>query len=156
MAIMVDETGSPAETFTAQGCSEPSSICDPDAELVTYAHEQRYEVRAPLCEGGMGEARLCRDRIIGREVAIKIVLPDMLERGETKARFIREARAQGQLEHPSIVPVYDFGVDAEGRPFFTMKRVRGVTLERVLDALRRGDEAIDRPLHARAPRAVAA
>ncbi|HRI65209.1 MAG TPA: serine/threonine-protein kinase [Polyangium sp.] len=58
-----------------------------------------------------------------------------------RARFLREARVQGQLEHPSIVPVYDLDLDSEGRPYFTMKRVRGDTLERILDHLRRKDEA---------------
>ena len=43
---------------------------------------------------------------------------------------------QGQLEHPAIVPVYDLGVDADGTPYFTMKRVRGVTLDEILDAPR--------------------
>jgi eukaryotic-like serine/threonine-protein kinase len=82
--------------------------------------------------------------MIGRDVALKGVLAAHATRTEIRSRFIREARVQGQLEHPAIVPVYDFGTDAEGQPFFTMKRVRGVTLERVLDALRRGDEATAR------------
>jgi serine/threonine-protein kinase len=51
------------------------------------------------------------------------------------ARFLREARVQGQLEHPSIVPVYDLGADGEGRAYFTMKRVRGLTLAHVLERL---------------------
>ncbi len=88
----------------------------------------------------MGEVRLCRDRMIGREVAMKVVLPSMTGRGEIQARFVREAGVQGQLEHPAIVPVHDFGVDSDGNAFFTMKRVRGVTLEDILDRLRRGDE----------------
>ncbi|HSO36720.1 MAG TPA: serine/threonine-protein kinase, partial [Labilithrix sp.] len=82
----------------------------------------------------------CRDLMIGREVALKSVLPSHAGRADVRARFVREARVQGQLEHPAIVPVYDFGLDADGQPFFTMKRVRGVTLESVLEALRRGDE----------------
>jgi len=43
-------------------------------------------------------------------------------------RFLREARIQGRLEHPAIVPIHDLGVDADGRPFFTMKRLAGTTL----------------------------
>ena len=121
-----------------------TAIGDPDAEVVVYAFEERYEIKKRLGEGGMGEVRLCRDRMIGREVAMKVVLPSMTGRGEIQARFVREARVQGQLEHPAIVPVHDFGVDSDGNAFFTMKRVRGVTLEEVLDRLRRGDEATAR------------
>lgn len=124
--------------------SEPSSLGDPDAELVVYPLEERYEARITLGEGGMGEVRLCRDRTIGREVAMKVVRPSVSTRKDVRARFVREARVQGQLEHPAIVPVYDFGLDAEGRAFFTMKRVRGVTLERVLEKIRRGDAAATR------------
>ncbi len=57
-----------------------------------------------------------------------------------RARFVREARVQAQLEHPAIVPVYDFGIDGAGQPFFTMKCVRGATLESAIDDLRRADE----------------
>src|SRR3954470_9585370 len=120
------------------------AIGDPDAPVVVYPFEERYELKKRLGEGGMGEVRLCRDRMIGREVAMKVVLPSMSGRGEIHARFVREARVQGQLEHPAIVPVHDFGVDSEGNAFFTMKRVRGITLEDVLDGLRRGDETMAR------------
>jgi len=53
-------------------------------------------------------------------------------RPDLRERFLREARVQGQLEHPSVVPVYDIGEDHEGREYFTMKRVRGRTLEEVI------------------------
>ncbi len=124
--------------------SAPRDIHDPDAEIRVLSSDERYEPGAPLGAGGMGEVRLCRDRMIGREVAVKKVLPAHAQVSESRARFAREARVQGQLEHPAIVPVYDFGVDHEGKPYFTMKRVRGVTLESVIDALRRGDEATSR------------
>lgn len=124
--------------------SSTRDITDPDAEIVVLPTSERYEPRAQLGAGGMGEVRLGLDRMIGREVAIKSVLPAHANAADIRARFAREARVQGQLEHPAIVPVYDFGIDADGKPYFTMKRVRGVTLENVVDALRRGDEATAR------------
>ncbi|HEY8072847.1 MAG TPA: serine/threonine-protein kinase [Labilithrix sp.] len=124
--------------------SDPADITDPDADIVVFANAERYELRTTLGEGGMGEVRLCRDRVIGREVALKLALEEHASKPEIRARFVREARVQAQLEHPSIVPVYDFGLDAQGRAFFTMKRLRGVTLERIFDALRRGDQATAR------------
>ena len=56
-------------------------------------------------------------------------------------RFIAEAQLTGSLEHPNIVPVHELGLDAQGRVYFTMKRVRGRSLRQVMDKLRQGDEA---------------
>ncbi len=100
--------------------------------------EARYERRALLGEGGMGAVDLCTDHAIGREVALKRIKtvaasPAALE------RFVREARVQGQLEHPAIVPVHDLAETADGAAFFTMKRVRGKALDDILDAVVRGD-----------------
>src|SRR5690606_28274637 len=88
-----------------------------------------------------GEVHFCRDRRIGRDVAMKVIRAE--HQGDTtlRHRFIREARVQGQLEHPSIVPVYDLGVDAKGSAYFTMKRLRGLTLARILSELREGEPA---------------
>ena len=91
----------------------------------------RYEDRRLLGQGGMGEVRLCRDRRIGREVALKISRSPR-DHASGMQRFLREACVQGQLEHPAVVPVYDLGASPEGDLFFTMKRVRGRTLEEVL------------------------
>jgi serine/threonine-protein kinase len=54
---------------------------------------------------------------------------------DARDRFVREARIQGQLEHPAVVPVYDLGVDPKGGIFFTMKRIRGMTLHSIFCAL---------------------
>jgi serine/threonine-protein kinase len=83
----------------------------------------------------MGEVFLCRDHLMGRDVAMKVVHRDRQSGRDLRARFLREARVQGQLEHPAIVPVYDLAQDATGRSFFTMKRVRGETLEVVIARL---------------------
>jgi eukaryotic-like serine/threonine-protein kinase len=149
MASMVEERPEHALTelrrppdMSSDGSGD--TIGDPDAEVVVYPFAERYHFTKMLGEGGMGEVRLCRDRMIGREVAMKVILPSISSRSEIHARFVREARVQGQLEHPAIVPVHDFGVDADGHAFFTMKRVRGVTLEDVLDGLRRGHDETTR------------
>jgi eukaryotic-like serine/threonine-protein kinase len=99
----------------------------------------RYEVRSLLGVGGMGEVHFCRDRRIGRDVAMKVIRPEHQPDATIRHRFLREARVQGQLEHPSIVPVYDLGADPQGSAYFTMKRLRGKTLARILNELREGD-----------------
>ncbi|HEU4405947.1 MAG TPA: serine/threonine-protein kinase [Polyangiaceae bacterium] len=103
--------------------------------------EQRYEARGLLGEGGMGEVRLFKDRLIGREVALKVLRPGGSSLAELRERFVREARVQGQLEHPALVPVYDLGVTPGGEAYFTMKRVRGKTLDEIVRLLAAGDRA---------------
>jgi eukaryotic-like serine/threonine-protein kinase len=89
----------------------------------------RYRLGSRLGAGGMGEVLLATDQQIGRDVAIKRM---RVSSAELEARFLREARIQGRLEHPAIVPVHELATDAEGRPFFVMKRVTGTTLADIL------------------------
>ena len=77
----------------------------------------------------MGEVWLAEDRQINRLVAVKKLRTD---RPELVGRFDAEAQITGQLEHPAIVPVHDFGVDADGQPFYVMKFVRGRTLKEAI------------------------
>jgi len=96
----------------------------------------RYESGPMIGKGGMGEVRQCRDVRLNRNIALKTATT----RNKAElSRFIREAQVQGQLEHPSIVPVYELGVGADGAPYFAMKRVRGDSLYDVLNRLAAGD-----------------
>jgi len=99
----------------------------------------RYRVRSRLGGGGMGEVHLGEDDRLGRIVAIKAVHGADADHPELTARFLREARVQGQLEHPAIAPVYDLDWDEQGHAFFTMRRIAGDTLAHVLRELRRGN-----------------
>ncbi|MBI5513680.1 MAG: protein kinase [Deltaproteobacteria bacterium] len=100
---------------------------------------ERYALTRRLGAGGMGEVLLARDNRVGREVALKTLLPDLAQEPSARARFVREARIQGQLEHPAVVPVYDLGEDQNGRTWFTMKRVRGMTLDEIVRWLASGE-----------------
>ena len=91
----------------------------------------RYELGELLGQGGMGEVLSARDRQIGREVAVKRIRAAS-PTAEQLARFVREALLQGRLEHPAVVPVHDLAVDAEGQPFFVMKRLNGVVMSDIL------------------------
>jgi eukaryotic-like serine/threonine-protein kinase len=108
------------------------------------AAEARYAVKTMLGQGGMGEVYLCADEWIGREVAMKVAHKAQADQPHLRARFVREALVQGQLEHPSIVPVYDIGARPDGTAYFTMKRVRGLTLAQIISGLRRRDADVIR------------
>ena len=68
-----------------------------------------YEIVAPLGAGGMGEVYRARDTRLGREVAVKVLPPHLLDSPEALARFEREARAVAALNHPHIVALHDVG-----------------------------------------------
>jgi serine/threonine-protein kinase len=107
--------------------------------LVEDPEVARYTERALLGAGGMGKVMLAHDARVGRDVAVKQLHGDRELAPEERARFLREARVQGQLEHPSIVPVYDIDRRADGTTFFTMRRVLGRTLHTILEELRAGE-----------------
>ncbi len=104
------------------------------SSLDQYA--SHYTVEAEVGRGGAGRVFLAYDGNIGREVAIKeIAMPPEVSdevRERRLKRFIREAKVTGQLEHPGIVPVYDFGVKSDGTTYYVMKYVRGKTLTDVV------------------------
>jgi WD40 repeat protein len=88
--------------------------------------DDRYAPAGLLGRGGMGEVWAAQDRYLDRPVAMKVLA---VSDPAAEARFLREARITARLDHPNIVPVHDIGVDAEGRRYFTMKQVRGGSLQ---------------------------
>ncbi|MDA0836255.1 MAG: protein kinase [Planctomycetota bacterium] len=106
---------------------------------IQVVSEERYEVIGEIGRGGLGRVLKADDKEMNREVALKELLPmpglSTLERQlkESRiARFMAEARITGQLEHPSIVPVYEIGQREDGGIYYTMKIVRGKTLHQRL------------------------
>lgn len=88
----------------------------------------KYEFVRKLGEGGMASVYLARDRELDRLVAIKVVA--LAESGPALTqRLTREAQIVARLEHPGIIPIHDFGFLTDGRAFYVMKYVEGVTLE---------------------------
>jgi serine/threonine protein kinase len=102
----------------------------------------RIRVRGEVGRGAMGQVLLGFDTKLRREMALKVT---HLPRGEIPrqllARFVEEAQVNAQLEHPNIIPVHDLGLDPTGRAYFSMKLVRGRSLEDILTARLNGDEA---------------
>jgi len=88
----------------------------------------RYQLVSILGRGGMATVYLARDTTLDRDVALKVL--DWTKDEAFASRLAQEARILASLEHPGIVPVHDFGVLADGRVFYAMKRVRGERLDR--------------------------
>jgi serine/threonine-protein kinase len=94
----------------------------------------RYRVHSRIDGGAMGDVFRGRDTDLGREVALKALREEHREDTKLAQRFVEEAQIGGQLVHPGIVPTYELGTLADGRPFFTMKLVKGHRLYELLAA----------------------
>ncbi len=103
------------------------------------ASASAYELGRILAKGGMGAILSARDNSIQRTVALKVILTGAEASEEHVHRLVTEARITGQLEHPSIVPLHELGVTADGVVYYTMRLVEGVTLSEVLETIRLSD-----------------
>lgn len=88
----------------------------------------KYEIIRTLGQGAMGEVYLANHPTIGREVAIKTILPSAARGEDAEGRFRREATAAGKLNHPNLVTIYDFDRDGEIL-YLVMEYVKGDDLE---------------------------
>ena len=98
-----------------------------EAPLLT----ERYKLVSVLGRGGMGDVWLACDQRLQRDVAIKVLRPELAAEPRVRQRFEDEARAAAQLTHPNVVTVYDTG-DDNGTPFIVMERLSGRTLADVV------------------------
>jgi len=86
-----------------------------------------YRIIEKLGAGGMGEVYRARDERLGRDVAIKLLSPELAADLEQRRRFEQEVRAAAALNHPGILAVYDVG-DHAGRPYLVAELLEGRTL----------------------------
>jgi eukaryotic-like serine/threonine-protein kinase len=122
LALDLEDTQEPPTTEDNAQPRRPSEPLEPG---------ERYRLGERIARGGMGEVISAHDADIGREVAIKrLRAPNPTP--VAHARFLREARIQGRLDHPAIVPVHELAYDDNGRPFFVMKKLSGTTLAAIL------------------------
>ncbi len=102
-----------------------------------------YEISTLLGAGGMGEVYQARDERLDREVALKVLPPDLVANPERRRRFVQEAQLASKLHHPHIVTIFDIG-SADGTDYLAMELVKGRTMDvlipqkglRLPDALR--------------------
>jgi formylglycine-generating enzyme required for sulfatase activity/serine/threonine protein kinase len=110
----------------------------------------RYRSKGEVARGGMGAILRIHDEILGRDLAMKVILVQdegassaaelSQTRPEVLARFLEEAQVTGQLDHPGIVPVHEIGLDDQGRVYFTMRLVAGRDLSEIFLLVRTGEE----------------
>ena len=93
-----------------------------------------------IARGGMGAVFRAHDPVLGRDLAVKILLQHHRGTPALLHRFAEEARVAGRLQHPGVPPVYEVGLLPDGRPFIAMKLIEGSTLARLL-ADRQGPSA---------------
>ncbi|MBL0203487.1 MAG: serine/threonine protein kinase [Candidatus Microthrix sp.] len=102
----------------------------------------RYELHRKLARGGMADVWLARDRVLDRPVAVKIMFAEFATDQLFVERFRREAKSAGNLNHPNIVGVYDWG-EQGGTYYIVMEYINGQSVAEVLRA--------EGPLHRDAP-----
>ena len=94
---------------------------------VALGPEGRYRLVRRIAVGGMGEVWEADDTVLGRRVALKVLVEELAAEERANDRFVREARATARLAHPNVARVYDFGGDG-GAPFLVMELLDGETL----------------------------
>ncbi len=100
-----------------------------EPQVESFGHYDVYQV---INKGGMGIILRCRDRILERELAIKVMHAKFAGRSDLVERFHQEAQIASQLQHPGIAPVHELGTLPDGRPYFSMKLIGGRDLAALL------------------------
>jgi superkiller protein 3 len=136
-------TGAEARADAARPAAEPATTPEQPRESGAAKQVGRYSVLGEIGHGGMGVVLRSRDPELGRDLALKLMLGDHAAHPEVVQRFREEAQVGGQLQHPGVVPVYELGCAEDGRPYFTMKLVKGETLAKLLKE--RSNPAQERP-----------
>src|SRR5438067_8826064 len=90
-----------------------------------------YRIESLLGRGGMGVVYRARDLALERNVALKLLAPELAQDVRFRERFLRESRLAASLDHPAIVPIYDAG-EVAGQLYIAMRLVEGTDLKRLL------------------------
>jgi eukaryotic-like serine/threonine-protein kinase len=122
-------------------------------ERIRAATADEYQIEREIGRGGMAAVFLARDLALDRRVAIKVMLPDLIDVQGVQDRFVIEARTAAHLDHPGIVTVYAVR-QRGGLLFIVMKFIEGHTLEAVLRSQGQLDPAAAALIGSRVARAL--
>jgi eukaryotic-like serine/threonine-protein kinase len=92
----------------------------------------KYEILRRIGKGAMGQVYLARDTMLDRDVALKVMVAQIADDPELKARFEREAKAVAKMTHPNVVTVFDLGNHSDGSPFIAMELLKGLDLQKAV------------------------
>jgi serine/threonine protein kinase len=123
-----------------RGIEIPASVFTPPAELERGDRFEQFTIVGRIGVGAMGTVYRARDRSLGRDVAVKLIRRDLIDRPRIRAAFGSEARAMAAVRHPNVVTIHAYG-ERRSQPFLVMEYVRGVSLATWRDARRRVDVA---------------
>jgi len=151
LAASSDELGVSRRDSSPQVSAAPTSADDPASErtigydvpceagpqLQTSDPVGRYRLKSLHAVGGIGEIWLARDADLDRDVAVKRLSTSGVTSEVVRRRFLREARLTARLDHPGIVPIYELCFEANGRPFYAMRFLKGRTLTQAVRAVHR-------------------
>jgi serine/threonine-protein kinase len=110
----------------------PTVFVSAEEALVGKVIDGRFTLRALLGVGGMGAVYKAHQHSMDREVALKVLRPDLARSEQEVLRFFREARAASKLSHPNIITVFDFGQSEDGLLYMVMELLQGKPLSRIL------------------------
>jgi Protein kinase domain/AAA ATPase domain len=115
-------------------CGFPIGVVAPRAEdkFIGTTLGHGYRILELIGVGGMGRVYRAEQSVLGRTVAVKIVHPYLLADESSVARFLTEARAASQLNHPNSISVFDFGRTDDGQPYLVMEFLKGQDLAQIL------------------------
>src|SRR3954470_4353262 len=102
-----------------------------EPSLVVGTELAGYRIESLLGRGGMGVVYRARDLALERNVALKLLAPELADDVRFRERFLRESRLAASLDPPAIIPIYDAG-EVSGRLYIAMRLVEGADLKRVL------------------------
>ncbi len=102
------------------------------SDVLPIKADSRFRILRAHAEGGLGRVHVARDEELHREVALKEIKEKYADNAENRKRFVLEAEITGGLEHPGIVPVYARGQFPDGRPFYTMRLIKGESLKEAI------------------------
>ncbi|MFC1500024.1 protein kinase [Candidatus Zixiibacteriota bacterium] len=131
--VSEEEINIPAEEIVHEKKQDLTTTATREAQK-KFGH---YTLKEQIGAGGMGEVWLAEDQMLERNVAIKLLPRHSAAKEEDRIRFIREAKAAAQLDHPNITQVYEIG-EEEGELFIAMAHIGGGSLKERLDTLEGG------------------
>ncbi|MCS6886157.1 MAG: protein kinase [Acidobacteriota bacterium] len=129
---------------------DKSNFCPIDGAALTYGIVGsillggKYKLERLIARGGMGAIYQAVQQGLEREVAIKVLNPELINNQGVLERFRREALAVASMKHPNIVTIYDFGVTANGSPYIVMEYLKGRALSEEIE--RHGKLSVERTL----------